>query len=129
MTGDRRFLEWAERIGDAYVREVLPRNHGLPGYTWDFARHEGEDRMRLRDHGNEMVVGLALLLALESERGGSRAESYRAPIATMLDRVLASANPDGLLYDEIRPSDLAPLSEHLSDNWGYVYGAVYTTSW
>jgi hypothetical protein len=44
----------------------------------------------------------------------------------MLDRILASANPDGLLWDEIRPSDLAPLSERLSDNWGYVYGAVYT---
>ena len=44
----------------------------------------------------------------------------------MLDRILASANPDGLLYDEIRASDLAPRSERLSDNWGYVYGAVYT---
>jgi hypothetical protein len=44
----------------------------------------------------------------------------------MLDRILASANPDGLLYDEIRASDLKPLSERLSDNWGYVYGAVYT---
>jgi hypothetical protein len=126
MTGDRRFLEWAERIGDAYVREVLPRNHDQPGYTWDFVRHEGPDRMRLRDHGNEMVVGLALLEALETERGGERAQSYRAPIGRMLDRILASANPDGLLYDEIRPSDLAPLSARLSDNWGYVYGAVYT---
>ena len=126
MTGDRRFLEWAERIGDAYVREVLPRNHDQPGYTWDFVRHEGPDRMRLRDHGNEMVVGLALLEALETERGGERAQSYRAPIGRMLDRILASANPDGLLYDEIRPSDLAPLSTRLSDNWGYVYGAVYT---
>jgi hypothetical protein len=44
----------------------------------------------------------------------------------MLERVLASANADGLLYDEIRPSDLAPLQPRLSDNWGYVYGAVYT---
>jgi hypothetical protein len=126
MTGDRRFLEWAERIGDAYVREVLPRNHDQPGYTWDFTKHEGPDRMRLRDHGNEMVVGLTLLEALESETGGERALSYRAPIARMLDRILASANPDGLLYDEFRPSDLATLSDRLSDNWGYVYGAVYT---
>jgi len=126
MTGDRRFLEWAERIGDAYVREVLPKNHGLPGYTWDFAKHEGPDRMRLRDHGNEMVVGLVLLEALEGERGGERAASYREPLGRMLDRILSSANPDGLLYDEIRPSDLAPVSERLSDNWGYVYGAVYT---
>jgi hypothetical protein len=126
MTGDPRFLEWARRIGDAYVHEVLPKNHGLPGYTWDFATHEGPDRMRLRDHGNEIVVGLQLLHALESEQGGERATSYREPLARMLDRILASANPDGLLYDEIRASDLAPRSQGLSDNWGYVYGAVYT---
>jgi hypothetical protein len=126
MTGERRFLEWAERIGDAYVEEVLPRNHGLPGYTWDFEKHEGPDRMRLRDHGNEIVVGLVLLHALESDRGGSRAASYRDPLARMLDRILASANADGLLYDEIRASDLQPLDRRLSDNWGYVYGAVYT---
>ena len=45
----------------------------------------------------------------------------------MLDRILASANPDGLLYDEIRASDLAAARRRrLSDNWGYVYGAVYT---
>ena len=110
MTGDRRFLEWAERIGDAYVREVLPSNHGLPGYTWDFAKHEGPDRMRLRDHGNEIVVGLVLLEALESERGRPSARRRTASrSARMLDRILSSANPDGLLYDEIRPSDLAPV--------------------
>lgn len=126
MTGERRFLEWAERIGDAYVEEVLPANHGLPGYTWDFAKHEGPDRMRLRDHGNEIVVGLVLLHALESDRGAPRGASYRAPLSRMLDRILASANPDGLLYDEIRASDLEPLERRLSDNWGYVYGAVYT---
>lgn len=126
MTGDPRYLGWARRIGDAYVREVLPRNHGLPGYSWDFAKHAGPDRMRLRDHGNEIVVGLQLLHALEAEQGGERGASYREPLARMLDRVLASANPDGLLHDEIRASDLEPLSQHLSDNWGYVYGAVYT---
>ncbi len=126
MTGDRRFLQWAERIGDAYIREVLPRNHGLPGYTWDFSRHQGPDRMRLRDHGNEIVVGLVLLYALENYRQAERAASYRAPLARMLDRILESANPDGMLYNEIRCSDLEPLNRGLSDNWGYVYGAVYT---
>src|SRR5437762_2440459 len=99
MTGDRRFLEWAERIGDAYVDEVLPRNHDLPGYSWDFQKHEGPDRMRLRDHGNEIVVGLTLLHAVESARGRPRGAAWRAPIGRMLDRILASANPDGLLYD------------------------------
>jgi hypothetical protein len=126
MTGDRRFLDWAERIGDAYVEEVLPRNHDLPGYTWDFQKHEGPDRMRLRDHGNEIVVGLTLLEALESAQGRPRGTAWRAPIGRMLDRILASANEDGLLYDDIRASDLQPRETRLSDNWGYVYGAVYT---
>ena len=54
------------------------------------------------------------------------AEINDITIGRMLDRVLASANPDGLLYDEIRASDLLPLQERLSDNWGYVYGAVYS---
>jgi hypothetical protein len=126
MTGDRRFREWAWRIGDAYVLEVLPANHGLPGYTWDFAKHAGPDRMRLRDHGNEIVVGLVLLHALETDLGGTRAASYREPLGRMLDRILASANPDGMLYNEFRPSDRKALDDRLSDNWGYVYGAVYT---
>ena len=87
MTGEQRFLEWARRIGDAYVREVLPRNHGLPGYEWDFVKHEGPDRMRLRDHGNEIVVGLALLHALESralggERGHRLARAARRACST-----------------------------------------------
>jgi hypothetical protein len=43
----------------------------------------------------------------------------------MLDRILASANGDGLLYNEIDARTLRPLDERLSDNWGYVYGAVY----
>jgi hypothetical protein len=80
----------------------------------------------LRDHGNEIVVGLALLHALEADLGRPRGESYRDPVGRMLDRVLASANPDGLLFDDIRASDLKPTQESLSDNWGYVYGAVYT---
>lgn len=128
MTGDRRFLEWAERIGDAYVEEILPASHGLPPYEWDFERRAGPDRLRLRDHGNEIIVGLVLLHALESSLGRPRAQSYRPALAKMIDRVLASANADGMFYNEIRCSDLAPLNKGISDNWGYIYGAVYTFS-
>ncbi|MGH8526078.1 MAG: hypothetical protein ACREXY_18310, partial [Gammaproteobacteria bacterium] len=38
----------------------------------------------------------------------------------------ASANPDGLLYNEVNVDTLEPLDRVLSDNWGYVYGAVYS---
>ena len=125
MTGDRRFLEWARRIGDAYVEEVLPGNHGVPSMQWNFGTHTGDGRLRLRDHGNEIIVGLTLQFALETAWQTPRAEAWRPVIGRMLDRVLASANPDGLLYDEIDAATLAPRSTQLSDNWGYVYGAVY----
>ena len=126
MTGDRRFLEWARRIGDAYVDEVLPGNFGVPGMKWDFAAHTGDRRLRLRDHGNETVVGLTLLVALEQQLGSDRAPRYRAAVQRMLDRILQSAAPDGMLYNEVDAETLAPIDSRLSDNWGYVYGAVYT---
>ena len=125
MTGDRRFIEWARRIGDAYVEEVLPGNHGVPSMQWNFATHAGDGRLRLRDHGNEIIVGLTLQFALETAWQTPRAVSWRPVIGQMLDRVLASANADGLLYDEIDAATLAPRQTQLSDNWGYVYGAVY----
>lgn len=126
MTGNPRFLTFAERIGDAWIEEVLPGSHGLPAYEWDFTEHRGPDRLRLRDHGNEIIVGLVLLHALESSRGLPRASTYRPALGTMMDRLLASANEDGLFYNEIRCSDLKPLNAGISDNWGYLYGAVYT---
>jgi hypothetical protein len=126
MTGDARYLEWARRIGDAYVEEVLPGNFGVPSTRWDFATHTGEAQVRLRDHGNELVVGLTLLYALESDLKSDRAARYQPVVRRMLDQVLASANPDGMLYNQVDAKTLAPVNKGLSDNWGYVYGAVYT---
>ncbi|HEV3485420.1 MAG TPA: hypothetical protein VG106_08435, partial [Vicinamibacterales bacterium] len=126
MTGDTRFLEWARRIGDAYIEEVLPGSGGVPGHTWDFEKHTGTRRLRLRDHGNETIVGLGMLFALEHQLQSPRAQRYQPVIQRMLDRVLASANEDGLLYNEVDVDTLQPLDRKLSDNWGYVYGAVYS---
>ncbi len=125
MTGDRRFLEWARRIGDAYIDEVLPGTSGVPASHWDFTKHSGDGRLRLRDHGNETVVGLTMLFTFERALETPRAARYAPVIKQMLDRILASANPDGLLYNEIDARSLQAIDERLSDNWGYVYGAVY----
>ena len=126
MTGDARFLEWGRRIADAYIEEVLPGNHGVPSSEWDFTAHTGNGRLRFRDHGNETIVGLVLQFAFEDARQSPRAEKWRPVIARMLDRVLESANPDGMLYNEVDARTLEPINSGLSDNWGYVYGAVYT---
>ena len=126
MTGDARFLDWARRIGDAYIEEVLPGNFGVPGMKWDFTAHTGDKRLRLRDHGNETVVGLTLLFAFEDQLKSDRAPRYRAAVQRLLDRILESAQPDGMLYNEVDAETLAPIDKRLSDNWGYVYGAVYT---
>jgi hypothetical protein len=126
MTGDVRYLEWARRIGDAYVDEILPLSQGLPVSGWDFVKHKGENRLVLDDHGNETIVGLTLLYALEESMQSSRASHYRPVVARMLDRVLESANPDGLFYNSIEVDTLRPIDKDLTDNWGYVYGAVYT---
>jgi len=126
MTGDQRFVDWARRISDAYLDEVLPGSHDVPSGKWDFAAHTGDQHLRLRDHGNELVVGLVLQYANEQRWKTPRAEQWRPKIARMLDRILESANPDGLLYDEVDTATLRPFSQQLSDNWGYIYGAVYT---
>ena len=125
-TGDPRFTEWARRIADAYMDEVLPGSHGVPSGKWDFTAHTGDQRLRLRDHGNELVVGLVLQYANEQRWKTPRAEKWRPAIAKMLDRILESANPDGMLYNEVDTATLKPFGPQLSDNWGYIYGAVYT---
>jgi hypothetical protein len=126
MTADPRYLAWARGIGDAYVEEVLPGNFGVPSTKWDFTMHTGEAQLRLRDHGNELVVGLTLLYALESDLKSDRAARYGAAVRTMLDRILESANADGMLHNQVDARTLKPTNAGLSDNWGYVYGAMYT---
>jgi hypothetical protein len=118
MTGDQRFLEWGRRIADAYIEEVLPGTYGVPAYQWDFSAHKGDTKLKLRDHGNEMVVGLSLQYALENYLHTPRAEKYRPVIGKMLDRIIQSANPDGLLYNEVDAATLEPVNKGLSDNWG-----------
>ena len=125
-TGDPRFVDWARRIADAYLDEVIPGSHGVPSGKWDFTAHTGDGRLRLRDHGNELVVGLVLQYANEQRWKTARAEKWRPAIARMLDRILESANADGMLYDEVDTATLKPFRTRLSDNWGYIYGAVYT---
>jgi hypothetical protein len=126
MTGDERYVAWARRIADAYIDEVIPGSHGVPSGKWDFTAHTGDQHLRFRDHGNEIIVGLVLQYANEHHWKTPRADKWRPVIARMLDRVLESATDDGMLHNEVDTATLEPIGAGLSDNWGYVYGAVYT---
>ena len=118
------------RVGAAHRRRVCrggsARQFRRAGHEVGFHRPHRRSPLRLRDHGNETVVGLTLLFALEQQLGSDRAPRYRAAVQRMLDRILQSAAPDGMLYNEVNAETLAPIDTRLSDNWGYVYGAVYT---
>jgi hypothetical protein len=97
----------------------------VPSGRWDFTAHSRRSAPAGCATGNELVVGLVL----RCERAAvedSVPEKWRPVIARMLDRILASANPDGLLYNEVDTETLKPIGAGLSDNWGYIYGAVYT---
>lgn len=98
MTGDMKYLEWAERLADYYL---------LPG---DFVPHH------LRDHGCEIIGGLGLLLGVEAEHNPQQAQRYLPHIKKMLDVVLErGTNADGIMYDRLGGS------RGLNDSWGYNY--------
>lgn len=100
MTGEKKYLDWAERIADHYL---------LAG---DFVPE------RLRDHGCEIMGGLGLLLGVESVCRPEKARQYRPLIKTMLDTVLEKGtNADGFMHDWLGPRG------RLSDSWGYNYVA------
>ncbi len=98
-TGDKKYLDWAERIADHYL---------LPG---DFVPK------RLRDHGCEIIGGLGLLLAVQSVHHPEKFRVHLPLAQRMLDEVLKrGTNDDGFMFNSIGGGDL-------SDGWGYNYVA------
>ena len=113
-TGDKKYLEWAERLGDYYL---LGSNHP----TRDFKV------LRLRDHGCEIVSGLCELYATVSSADRARKELYKMPVMTMLDRILeVGRNKDGLFYNSIDPVKGIPVDSAIADNFGYTLNGYYT---
>ncbi|MCP4783689.1 MAG: hypothetical protein GY903_10265 [Fuerstiella sp.] len=107
MTGEKKYLEYAERLADYYL---------LSG---DFVP------TRLRDHGCEIIGGLGLLLAVESVHRPDKAKQYLPHMKKMLDTVLEKGtNEDGIMYDT-----LGKPGSRLSDGWGYNYVAYLCYDW
>ncbi|KPK44754.1 MAG: hypothetical protein AMJ65_02185 [Phycisphaerae bacterium SG8_4] len=102
MTGEQKYLEWARRLGDYYFSNE------------DFVPE------RLRDHGCEIIGGLGLLLAVESELKSDRVEVYSKQLRRIFDTILEQGcNQDGMMYNHITKREGS--SGQLSDGWGYNY--------
>lgn len=113
MTGDKKYLDWAIRLGNHYL---LDRYHPTLN----------ESKLRLRDHGCEIISGLCELYATVSFARPTRKSAYRAPIHEMLDRILqVGTNQHGLFYNTINPQT-GTHDTGLADTWGYNLNGFYT---
>lgn len=113
MTGDRNYLEWAVRLGDYYL---LEGHHPT----------RDERRLRLRDHGCEIVSGLCELYATVHHAMPEKKQAYQEPIHAMLDRILeVGRNEHGLFYNSVDPAT-GKHDSGISDTWGYTMNGFYT---
>ncbi len=106
MTGEEKYLRWAERLADYYL--------------------EDEDWYpnRLRDHGCEIIGGLGLLLGVESEVNPAKAKEYADRLKSMFDTMLEKGcNEDGMMYNEIERRNFGDAYRNFTDGWGYNYVA------
>ena len=132
--GRPQYAAFAARIADATIEQAMAANNGLPPKFYDFANDKVLDpTLKLKDHGNEIVLGLAEAYAMavdHASRGDAawreRAARWEAPLARMFAVVLEhGVNADGLLVGTMHPSPPRPDPEKLCDNWGYILsGAV-----
>jgi len=113
MTGDKKYLQWAIRIGDYYL---LDGHHPT----------KDEKRLSLDDHGCEIISGLCELYAMVHFARPEKKRVYTKSIHEMLDRILEIGRHEhGLFYNRINPQT----GEHagdLTDNWGYDLNGFYT---
>ncbi len=128
MTREPKYLEWAERIGDAYCLEVLPKNGGLPTHRWDFSEHKPiNDVLSLNDHGNEIIGGLSELLVASRTARSSKAGAYERALGVMFRRLLDKGrNSDGIWFGTLKASTGEATGLLPPDTWGYALTGAAT---
>ena len=113
MTGDRKYLNWAIRLGDFYLLDV---HHPT----------RSQKRLSLDDHGCEIISGLCELYATVHFAMPSKKNAYRQPLYEMLNLVLkVGRHRYGLFYNWIDPRT-GQHADELTDNWGYNLNGFYT---
>jgi hypothetical protein len=131
-TGRDRYALQAAAIAAASVDQMLPACNGLPVVTFDYAAGKVRDRrVRIRDHGNEIIPGLSEAYALAVYRSASdaawkaRADHWAEPIGRMFELLLQKGlNRDGVPVSVIDPFTGEHLEPTANDNWGYFTNGV-----
>jgi hypothetical protein len=113
FTGRKEYLDWAAEIADWYLNDERLPTIGL-------------DRLRIRDHGCEIISGLCEVYLAASYAMPEKRLQWKKYIHMMLDRILeVGRNDDGLFYDEVNPRNGQILASHLADTFGYTLNAYY----
>jgi hypothetical protein len=106
MSGEAKFLEWAHRVADYYVKP----GKFVPG--------------RLSDHGCEIIGGLGLLMAVDATAAPEKFAEYTPHIRYMCDEILRrGTNSDGIIVGDLQPGPGPHDNVILRDGWGYDYVA------
>jgi len=112
MTGDAKYLDWAQRIGDYYL---LGDQHPTRNQT----------RVALQDHGCEIISGLCELYTTVHYARPQKKKAYEPPLREMMDRILeVGRNDHGLFHFAMNPKTGEAIGE-LTDNWGYNLNGFY----
>jgi len=113
MTGDRKYLDRAVRLGDYYL---LDGHHPT----------RDQSRLSLDDHGCEIISGLCELYAAVSFAMPEKKRAYQKPIHEMLDHLLEIARDQhGLFYNWVDTAT-GNHDNGRTDNWGYDLNGFYT---
>ena len=112
MTGDKKYLRWAYRLADFYLIE-----QPLIGK---------DEKIRLRDHGCEIVAGLSEIYLTAYYLDSDKKAIYRQPIHDLFERILKlGRNEQGMLYNWFRPLS-GEHDDQICDTWGYNFNGFYT---
>jgi len=113
MTGDKKYLDWATKIGDYYL--LGDRDLSQIEY------------LRIRDHGCEIIGGLSELYVTVNFANPQKKELYKTQFYKVLDRILEiGRNEDGLFYNAVNAKTGEIVDEKIVDNWGYIFNAYYS---
>ena len=113
LTGNKKYLDWAIKIGDYYLVE----NRDLSSVEY----------LRLRDHGCEIIGGLSELYVTLNYVNPEKKNQYRDRFYKVLDRVLeVGRNRDGLFFNAVNTVTGELADSGIVDNWGYIYDAYYS---